>query len=294
MSTETKLTSEIIGLLSENKGYKTDNLDEQSILNNLADRGVVKTPEGKNGYKLSQNITMEMDDSGKVVVTKSPEAKFAAVFFDRTTDELLGGKAELPKAPETYHVTMGMTNINEALANPYLQENLGKNTTIKVIGEGNDGKNQGFAVEVEKEILEGTWKKVTKKIKETGEVKERVPHITLSMAEDGKAVDTGFIDFDKETQHLELQGTLGIMMEVGLSKTGKVITDIKDLQDLQKFTVTYEVDEKGLVRRVDDATKDLSDTRAETRSDTKQFGDLEENIQGHGLERDEHNKSIIN
>jgi len=88
------------------------------------------------------------------------------------------------------------------------------------------------------------------------------------------------MDFNKPTQSLDLEGTLGIMVEVGLCKKEVIITDIKDIEDIQKFVKTYELDNKGQIKCVN-IEQNLRDTKYDTGKDVI---NLERNVQGYELE----------
>jgi hypothetical protein len=129
---------------------------------------------------------------------------YSGVFFDGPFELFLRDKAtsSLAKPVEDLHVTFHF--------NPKEDEKLpkgliGKEVTIKVVGEGNDGKNHGFEVELPNIIIENNGDKVNLKslYKNTA-----TPHITMSLAPGGKAVDTKNLEFSK-IEPFEVVGKLG-------------------------------------------------------------------------------------
>ena len=74
----------------------------------------------------------------------------------------------------------------------------GKIVKIKAIGYGNDGKNEGLLVEVYSDNLQ------------ISKMAECIvtPHITVSVAENEKAVNTRFLEFTK-MEPFELEGIFG-------------------------------------------------------------------------------------
>lgn len=98
----------------------------------------------------------------------------------------------------------------------FVEEGLfGEEVTIRIVGYGNDGINEGLKVELitDNEVI----KKQIKEIK--------VPHITLSIAENGHAVDTYRLDFEP-IEPIEITGIYG-----GFSNSEEVITDLTEKGD---------------------------------------------------------------
>lgn len=83
---------------------------------------------------------------------------------------------------------------------------LGKPVRFRVIGYACDGKNQGLQVEV--------LSIHSSLLSEYGTIK--VPHITISVSEDGRPVDTGKLDFKPISVPFEVVGTYGVFTNDGI------------------------------------------------------------------------------
>lgn len=83
---------------------------------------------------------------------------------------------------------------------------LGKPVRFRVIGYACDGKNQGLQVEV--------LSIHSSLLSEYGTIK--VPHITISVSEDGRPVDTGKLDFKPISVPFEVVGTYGAFTDEGV------------------------------------------------------------------------------
>ena len=76
----------------------------------------------------------------------------------------------------------------------------GKRAIFRVIGYANDGKNEGYKVELvscEARELEDLYKAIP------------VPHLTLSVSEDGKPVNTARLNFQPIKYSFEIQAVFG-------------------------------------------------------------------------------------
>lgn len=82
----------------------------------------------------------------------------------------------------------------------------GKPETFKVVGYACDGKNQGLQVEVS--MLHHSL------VSEYNTIK--TPHITISVSEDGKPVDTGNLEFESLWNPFEITGTYGVFTDEGV------------------------------------------------------------------------------
>ena len=108
--------------------------------------------------------------------------EYVGCFFDY--EELKGMTASVRKFPlevekTTPHITFefGPETVDESL--------FGTEITVTVIGYGNNGENEGLKVTLtsDNDIINEMIKKIP------------VPHITLSVSENGKAVNTRYLDF---------------------------------------------------------------------------------------------------
>ncbi len=78
-------------------------------------------------------------------------------------------------------------------------ELLGKDLTLNVVGYCSDGKNSGYEIELSPEQDKAyTNVHIVDKGEPVPTVEKTTPHITVSMKEGSKAVDTGMLPFSKE------------------------------------------------------------------------------------------------
>ncbi len=102
------------------------------------------------------------------------------------------GKKRLGKIISTPHVTFAYRpeSVDESL--------FGERILVRAVGYGSDGVNEGLLVELhtDNERLAGMAARLP------------VPHITLSLGPDGKAVNTRFLDF-APISPFELEGVFG-------------------------------------------------------------------------------------
>lgn len=83
---------------------------------------------------------------------------------------------------------------------------LGKQVCFNVTGYACDGKNQGLSVEVS--LIHAGLSSEYQTIKH--------PHITISVSEDGRPVDTGKLDFKPISVPFEVVGTYGAFTDEGV------------------------------------------------------------------------------
>lgn len=114
-------------------------------------------------------------------------------------------KKELLKAAET----VSKNRLQRVIDNPHVtfkfkpqsvdKTLFGETVEITIIGYANDGKNEGFKVSV------------TSNNPELSKMIEAIPtpHITISVAENGKPVDTGFLNFKNIHCPIKITGTFG-------------------------------------------------------------------------------------
>ena len=110
-----------------------------------------------------------------------------------------------------------------------LLDSLGSGATIRAVGYGNDGKNEGLLVEVLAEdpaIQKALEERFVPDKK--GEVKVVPTHITLSIADNAKAVDTKDLDFSPLDEPIDLTGTYEFF-----GKNGALISNKTELIELQ-------------------------------------------------------------
>lgn len=115
-----------------------------------------------------------------------------------------------PEALQRIPITERQGPLYRAIASPHVTfdyfpkevpvSSFGKPVTVKVVGYGCDGINEALKVELVDlpQELHGLGSKIP------------VPHITLSVAENGKPVDSRFLSFRPTEPHL-LKGIFGGM-----------------------------------------------------------------------------------
>ena len=83
---------------------------------------------------------------------------------------------------------------------------LGESVRFRVVGYACDGKNQGLKVDVVSmpSSLESEYNTI------------KTPHITISVSEDGRPVDTGRLDFEKVEIPFEIVGKYGVFTNDGI------------------------------------------------------------------------------
>ncbi|MCQ2570995.1 MAG: hypothetical protein MJ154_01995 [Candidatus Saccharibacteria bacterium] len=109
--------------------------------------------------------------------------------------------AKLAKEIEYPHVTVFF----KPKGSEVHQELFGEKATITVTGYGCDEKNEGFSVKINAQNPE--LQKLCDGI--------LVPHITISVSEDGKPVDTGKLEFETREQ-VSIEATFGAFTTGGL------------------------------------------------------------------------------
>ena len=138
---------------------------------------------------------------------------YQAVFLnEESIQTLLKMQAErLPKIPEHMHCTFKYMP-SEREIEDFSAILLGKTVTLKVIGYGYNGTNSGFEVELEPELESVYSNSHTVEEQAIPSIERTTPHITVSMSEDGRAVDTGMLDFKPIEAPFEVTGTGGLFV----------------------------------------------------------------------------------
>ena len=83
-------------------------------------------------------------------------------------------------------------------------EIVGKQYEVEIVGYGNDCQNSGFSVILPKEL-----KKYYINYDEQNIESLKIPHITVSLAENAKAANTKNLDFKKLERPIRVTGTFG-------------------------------------------------------------------------------------
>ena len=102
----------------------------------------------------------------------------------------------LSKTIANQHVTFAFKPSSDV--QDVINRHLGEDVRITAIGYGNDGENEGLKVKVESESEE-----LNRLIEAID-----IPHITISVGENGKPVNTKTLDF-KPIKPFQIKGTLG-------------------------------------------------------------------------------------
>lgn len=128
---------------------------------------------------------------------------YTGIFFNKEQIEsaiTLSGVSTLEKRIGFPHVTF------EFKPKTIDKELFGKEVDVLITGHANDGKNEGFSVEVVSDD-----EKIRKAMQEV-----KVPHITVSTSKDGKPVDTGKLNFEPLGWKIWLKGITGAFTTNGL------------------------------------------------------------------------------
>lgn len=159
--------------------------------------------------------------------------QYQAIFFNKETMESLIAKQDekLTNNILNMHVTFKYMPTEEEIEN--FSKIVGKVINLKVIGYGSNGKNSGFEVELPKEIEQLYTNSHV--VYENGlpQIKRTTPHITVSLNEGAKAVDTGKLDFKPLERPFEISGIAGfyeINKDIG---KGKIVYEKKDKEKIE-------------------------------------------------------------
>ena len=107
---------------------------------------------------------------------------------------------------------------------------LGSNADIRAVGYGNDGQNEGLLVEVTADDP-AVQKIIDERIEpdETGKLRSFPVHITLSIADNAKAVNTRNLDFRPLPTPVDLTGVYQLFC-----KDGTLIADKETIRKMQE------------------------------------------------------------
>lgn len=135
---------------------------------------------------------------------------YTGVFFDRAElNDLFArhiGKAKLSNIVENPHVTF-TSKPTEVMSGLF-----GTHIRFDVIGYACDGVNQGLRVKISDHMQWG--KGCLPLLSEYYRLKN--PHITISVSEDGRPVDTGNLEFEPLSEPFEIVGDYGIFTDEGI------------------------------------------------------------------------------
>lgn len=132
--------------------------------------------------------------------------KYEAIFLDKESIKLIQELEEnkLDRVNDEIHLTLKYKPNNNEIFN----EIVGKEFELYLIGYGNDGENAGFEVELSEEL-----KPYYINNDEDDNSKIKIPHITSSLADNAKAMNTKNLVFNKLPQKYKIKGTFGFWLE---------------------------------------------------------------------------------
>lgn len=119
-------------------------------------------------------------------------------------------------------------------AEKLLLDSLGSNASIRAIGYGNDGQNEGLLVEVIADDP-AIQKVIDERAEpdETGTMRSFPVHITLSIADGAEAVNTRNLNFEPLATPVELTGNYKLFR-----KDGALISDKDTIKKMQESGIT--------------------------------------------------------
>ncbi len=124
---------------------------------------------------------------------------------------------KLDVVPDDFHVTFRyLPNKDERI-----NDVVGKEFTLKIIGIANNGKNSGVLIEIPTPIKKYYLHRYEKEGKEI----PIIPHMTLSIAKDAQNRYTRDLDFKMLDNPIEVKGKFGYCIEkIPNDKTSRYIT----------------------------------------------------------------------
>ncbi len=131
---------------------------------------------------------------------------YEGLFFDKETVELLHSLEEkqLAKINDEIHCTFKYHPKEKDVFNDIV----GKSFEITIIGYGNDGFNSGFQISLPDELLPYYIN-----YEDDNQSLLKTPHITSSLAENAKAVNTNNLQFTPLEKPIKIKGTFGYWLK---------------------------------------------------------------------------------
>ena len=132
--------------------------------------------------------------------------KYEAIFLDEESVNLIHQleKNKLDRVNDEIHLTLKYKPNDNEIFNDVV----GKTFELYLIGYGNDGINAGFEIELSEEL-----KPYYINYDEDDSSIIKIPHITSSLKEDAKAVNTKNIKFVPLSKKYKVKGRLGFWLE---------------------------------------------------------------------------------
>jgi len=127
---------------------------------------------------------------------------YEGIFFEADAVDLIHSleRGKLARVNDEIHCTFKY----HPTSNEVFNEIVGKSFEVYLIGYGNDGQNSGFEI-----LLPDELKNYYINYDEENPTVLNVPHITASLAEEAKAVDTKNLIFDPLETPIKLVGKFG-------------------------------------------------------------------------------------
>lgn len=143
---------------------------------------------------------------------------YYGIFFDEISKKIIS-KLDINKldvVPNDFHVTFRyLPNKDERI-----NDVVGREYTLKIIGIKNNGKNSGLLIEIPDEIKKYYLHRYEKDGKEI----PIIPHMTLSISKDSKNRYTRDLNFKMLDKPIEVTGRFGYLIEeVPDDKTSRYI-----------------------------------------------------------------------
>ena len=129
---------------------------------------------------------------------------YFGMFFDKSASKIIyeNEKVHLENLPNNFHCTFEFAPKEYNLLN----EVIGKEVSVTLVGYACNGKNSGFEIEIPENI-----KMYFKNFDNTGKLK--IPHITTSISKEGKAVDTANLYFEELDEPIIIKGKFGYFIK---------------------------------------------------------------------------------
>ncbi len=126
--------------------------------------------------------------------------KYQGIFFEGESAELIRSteKVHLPIVNDKYHCTLKYRPSDEEIFDSVV----GNEVEILLVGYACDGKNSGFEI-----VLPYDAERYNTNYDSEGMLK--TPHITASLSEDARAVDTANLDFKPLDKPIAVKGRYG-------------------------------------------------------------------------------------
>ena len=144
---------------------------------------------------------------------------YYGIFFDEESNALISklDTKKLDIVPDYFHVTFRYLPNNDERINDVV----GKEFELKIIGIANNGKNSGVLIEIPNNIK----KYYINRYEENGKEISVISHMTLSISSDSKNRYTRDLDFKPLKEPIKVRGRFGYCIENVLGdKTSRYVT----------------------------------------------------------------------